>query len=553
MLRGIKISLFCVIFYFSTIFPQEREVSYNISYPQFVPFGSSFDVSFIITNTFPEASRFELIILAESRILVNKTDYKGIDKKTRLPVNSITIAENKLPGYKVIVELDSSEVFQLLINFKSEQIETGLIKFDGVFIAEDEIIAHLHESETNGYNFIDVSIEFYKPQKTAEKSLQFSEQVKFELEVVKNFTNNLLIDFWIKINEPETPFLKILHTNYGQPIFELSTNQFQMLSVNSKMQNQVFIRPYFIGRKSWNHISVYFSKVDEQAYFYSNGSLIAKFNLPGKLKTQGLKIIFGNNIEKKSFLLDLLRIADYNNSIDYSFTNRHSVYFGSDSSSIAALYKFDSANEFITNNKNVKIEYGDVKFVKSDAPIFAQTPKLNIRLHSSMYELEWSGGDYKQAISYVLEKSMNGGAFVPVFTAQANNKEERIYSYLDAIDETSDVVYYRIRQNNYDGTIIYSSQVKVGQGLFEPFTLGQNFPNPFNPLTSIEIEMFEDSEVEITIFSLEGREIAKVFKGTLNKGVHKYSFDGTELPSGIYLYQVSTPMFSQTRKMILTK
>lgn len=206
----------------------------------------------------------------------------------------------------------------------------------------------------------------------------------------------------------------------------------------------------------------------------------------------------------------------------------------------------------IEKNK-VVIAAAGLQYVKSDAPILARAPELNITLLSNSYELEWSGGDYKQAVSYILERSGENSEYIPVFTIQADNINEKVYSFLDEIDRESEIVYYRIKQINKDGSVVYSSQVKLGQGLMEAFTLGQNYPNPFNPKTSIEIELFEDSDVEVTIFNLEGREIAKLFKGSLTTGTHKFTFDGAELPSGIYLYKVSTPNFSQTKKMILTK
>jgi len=95
--------------------------------------------------------------------------------------------------------------------------------------------------------------------------------------------------------------------------------------------------------------------------------------------------------------------------------------------------------------------------------------------------------------------------------------------------------------------------VKIGQGITEPFIVEQNYPNPFNPTTSIVVDLLQDSDVQIIIYNLEGKEIAKLFKGFLTSGTHKFSFDASELPSGIYLYKVSTPEFSSTKKMILTK
>ncbi|MGA9293630.1 MAG: T9SS type A sorting domain-containing protein, partial [Ignavibacteriaceae bacterium] len=143
--------------------------------------------------------------------------------------------------------------------------------------------------------------------------------------------------------------------------------------------------------------------------------------------------------------------------------------------------------------------------------------------------------------------------YIPVVKIDADDLNEKNYTCLDQKDESSDVIYYRVKQVDKDGSIVYSSQVKVGQGLFEPFIVEQNYPNPFNPKTSIVVELMEDTEVKIIIYNLEGKEIERLYDGSLSKGVHKFTFDATDLPSGVYLYKIETPEYSQTKKMVLTK
>ena len=405
----------------------------------------------------------------------------------------------------------------------------------------------------NDENFISADVDFYKPQKIADKDIILNEDSFLKIDINKKFTNNLLVEFWLKLNDPGIDFLKIYRDNIPQPDFTLSTNKFQMLTVSSNVQSQTFLKPYFTGKKSWYHIIILTSKKDGQIYFYCDNTLIAKNNLPNFFEPNNTNLVFKNTNSDKSFLIDLLRIEDFNNSVSSSISNSHSTVFSSDSSSLVAQYKFDSYDELLSENENVKIETSNLRFMKSDAPLFARSPELNISLLANSYELEWQGGDYKQASSYMLEKSSDGKPYTSVFTIQADNTQEKTYSFIDGVDQSSEIVYYRIKQINNDGSIIYSDLVKVGQGESEPFTLGQNYPNPFNPKTSIDVELLEDSEIEITIYSLEGREIAKLFKGSLSKGVHKFSFDGEGLPSGIYLYKVAAPNFTQTKKMILTK
>ncbi len=552
--------LFSFIFIF-TVFAQERETNYSLAYPKFIPFSSSFDISLTVTNSYPQADEFELLIIPENRLTINKADYKSVYESVKLNASPATSDEFFGDAYSIKVELNDSLrsegiVFQLLLNMKIEQSNSSQIKFKGIFKEKDSAIAYLSPQsfeEINNENTFTAELEFYKPQKISEKALLLGENALFHIDVERNFTNDFLFDFWVKFNEPDIQFLKIFRKDFAQADYILSTNKFQMMSVSSNQLNQTFLKPYFISNKSWYHITISSSKNEGTINFYCNGTLIAKNQLPPMFEESDLRFVFGNSAKDKSYMIDLLRIIDLNNSVNLSFNNRHSVHFTSDSSSLAAIYKFDSANEFITENKNVKLESSNIKFVKSDAPLFARSPELNITLLGNSYELEWKGGDYKQAQNYILEKFSGNNPYVQIHTVQADNTQEKSYSFIDVPDENSEIVYYRVKQQNYDGSVVYSSQVKVGQGTTEPFTIGQNYPNPFNPKTSIEVEILEDSEIEITIYSLDGTEISKLFKGFLSKGIHRFSFDGEGLPSGIYLYKVEAPNFTQTKKMILTK
>ncbi|MDO8549137.1 MAG: T9SS type A sorting domain-containing protein [Ignavibacteria bacterium] len=552
--------LFSFIF-ISATFAQERETSYSLVYPKFIPYNSSFDISLTVTNSYPQADEFELLIIPENKLILNKAEFKSVYESLKLNSSKVTSDEFFEDVYSIKVEFNDSLrsegiVFQLLLNMKIEQHNSSQIKFKGIFKEKDSVIAYLSPQsleEMNNENTLTADIEFYKPQKISDKALSLGENALFQIDVEKNFSHDFLFDFWIKFNEPDMQFLKIFRKDFTQAEFILSTNKFQMLSVSSSQFNQTFLKPYFIGNKSWYHITISSSKNEGTINFYCNGSLVAKNQLPPIFEESDLRLVFDNSAKNKSYMIDLLRIIDLNNPVNLSFNSRHSVHFTSDSSSLTAIYKFDSSNEFSTENKTVKLEFSNVKFVKSDSPLFARSPELNIALLGNSYELEWKGGDYKQAQYYILEKSSGNNPYIQIHTVQADNTQEKSYSFIDVPDKNSEIVYYRVKQQNYDGSVVYSSQVKVGQGTTEPFTIGQNYPNPFNPKTSIEVEILEDSEIEITIYSLDGTEISKLYKGFLSKGLHRFSFDGEGLPSGIYLYKVAAPNYTQTKKMILTK
>jgi len=96
--------------------------------------------------------------------------------------------------------------------------------------------------------------------------------------------------------------------------------------------------------------------------------------------------------------------------------------------------------------------------------------------------------------------------------------------------------------------------VKIGLPLH--FELGQNFPNPFNPKTTIIFTVPEKSEntlIQLQIFNHLGEKIKLLVDEEKEPGQYKVSFEGDNLPSGIYYYRMIAGEFTQTKKMILLR
>ncbi len=87
----------------------------------------------------------------------------------------------------------------------------------------------------------------------------------------------------------------------------------------------------------------------------------------------------------------------------------------------------------------------------------------------------------------------------------------------------------------------------------EIYRLDNNYPNPFNWSTWISFTIPRDEKVSLKIYDLLGREVKTLVNGHKKVGSYQVSFDGTNLPSGIYIYRLETPSFLKTRKMILMK
>jgi hypothetical protein len=84
-------------------------------------------------------------------------------------------------------------------------------------------------------------------------------------------------------------------------------------------------------------------------------------------------------------------------------------------------------------------------------------------------------------------------------------------------------------------------------------TFYQNFPNPFNPATTIRYEIPERSIVTIKIYDVLGSEMAILVNEEKPAGYYNTEFDASELPSGIYFYRLQAGSFVETKKMVLMK
>ena len=81
----------------------------------------------------------------------------------------------------------------------------------------------------------------------------------------------------------------------------------------------------------------------------------------------------------------------------------------------------------------------------------------------------------------------------------------------------------------------------------------QNYPKPFNPSTNIDFTLPKSVFVELKVYNILGKEVSIIISEKLNQGIHTYHFDGNNLASGVYYYQLVAGKFQDVKKMILIK
>jgi hypothetical protein len=133
-----------------------------------------------------------------------------------------------------------------------------------------------------------------------------------------------------------------------------------------------------------------------------------------------------------------------------------------------------------------------------------------------------------------------------------NSNSPKIYQFTDNNPAGGSKFNYRLKQIDNDGAYEYSNIVEVE---FVPteFALYQNYPNPFNPSTKIKYSLPQETAVTIKVFDILGNEVRTLVSEKQEAGSYDVDFDGSNLGSGIYIYQMQAGTFSNTKKMLILK
>ncbi|NWG27570.1 MAG: T9SS type A sorting domain-containing protein [Ignavibacteriaceae bacterium] len=85
------------------------------------------------------------------------------------------------------------------------------------------------------------------------------------------------------------------------------------------------------------------------------------------------------------------------------------------------------------------------------------------------------------------------------------------------------------------------------------FKLEQNFPNPFNPTTTIQYQLPHDARVTLKVYDILGSEVATLVNEGQEAGYKEVQFSGSNIASGMYVYRLSADKFVSVKKMMVLK
>jgi hypothetical protein len=166
--------------------------------------------------------------------------------------------------------------------------------------------------------------------------------------------------------------------------------------------------------------------------------------------------------------------------------------------------------------------------------------ELVIGTYDDVMQTKTTLGDYEN-ISYQVAMNGIGNRIVKLRLSVSNNFNgeyalSNIYSYDQSLEKGN------VKELSWDGG-----------GVVKEYDLAQNFPNPFNPSTTIRYQIPQAGIVTLKIYDILGSEVATLVNEEKLAGKYEVNFNASSLASGVYIYKIQAGSFINSKKMILLK
>jgi hypothetical protein len=108
-------------------------------------------------------------------------------------------------------------------------------------------------------------------------------------------------------------------------------------------------------------------------------------------------------------------------------------------------------------------------------------------------------------------------------------------------------------RDGWNQPVLLTVENNLAENMPTVFNLAQNYPNPFNPVTTINYDLAASVPVELLVYNSLGQQVATLVHATQPAGRYSVNFDGSRLASGLYFYQLNAGEFNDLQKMLLVK
>lgn len=334
--------------------------------------------------------------------------------------------------------------------------------------------------------------------------------------------------------------------------------------------------------------STYFPQNPGYKWYYKNTPLDSLNNPQSSLATyqvdsfanvtsyQGLT---ASKLVSKSGLASINQNSPYTDTNYYNFQSTNAWYYLNVSSLIGSIPFLDSA-AFVNFLRSFEAWYNTYRFGQSvntnytifskDTTVTFDTLTLPLRISTTGRRLNDAtvntvNGIYN-AKKFLVTFQLSYGLLPPILYIPIVTRPDTLYFAQDVwlIKETMPSVNIDLSALGFPvsfyipGVSTELTQSSTGLNnmsnyLPDGYRLNQNFPNPFNPATTIEFTIADKSNVKLIVYNAVGMKVSTLVDENKSPGLYSVEFDGSGFSSGVYFYKLETDKFSETKKLILMK
>ncbi|MDZ7374284.1 MAG: Ig-like domain-containing protein [candidate division KSB1 bacterium] len=158
----------------------------------------------------------------------------------------------------------------------------------------------------------------------------------------------------------------------------------------------------------------------------------------------------------------------------------------------------------------------------------------------------------------IYRATSENGEYVRLNSRPIPPDPSRQYAFVDAKVDAGRTYYYRLEDVSVSGKALMHDPIAVTVLLPRTFQVYQNFPNPFNPVTTIRFELPKDQRVRVEVFNVLGQRVRLLLDEHVEAGFHEVRWDGRDelgrdVASGVYYVRVHAGEASQVKKMLLLR
>lgn len=329
----------------------------------------------------------------------------------------------------------------------------------------------------------------------------------------------------------------------------------------------------FTNGNAWYHVAFTYKHSTKEGKLYFNGVHVASRTFGNSLQGSGSNRlgsrIWGGTGDYWTGNLDEVRIWNVERSAA-QIEESYGTEISGATSGLIAYYRLNetvgsTANDETSNNRdgtlnNFSLSGYTSNWIMSDNPFPVELTSFDVKRRGNEAVLSWVTATEVNNYGFEIERKRftdtenDAWQRIGFVSGSGNSNATRAYTFHDNLPLAPSQVY-RLKQIDNDGSFTYSPEAVLNNYFIATdFTLHQNFPNPFNPSTTIRFSLPQETQVTLIVYSPYGETVAVLLEGqSIEAGEHQINFNADNLSSGVYLYKMFSSDRVISRKMTILK